>query len=109
MTDQHDHLREAIKVARQKCAAGEREKWWTIAPDHLAALADAAESTLPKTKMAEVWRVEFASKGTTRWFCGTSTYDTEADARFAAESMRCVRGDKDCIRVTGPHQQEIPA
>lgn len=111
----HEKLREAIKYAR-KHAREERAAWPNLGlkvPDLLDALADAAESTLPKTKMVEVWRVEWAVKFSDGWVAVAGHYATEREAREWARSLeigspRC-DGCYSCIRVTGPWQQEIPA
>lgn len=63
--------------------------------------------TKPKTKMVDVWRVEYVKRipGTADDPCAI-TYLNRADAeRRAAElpDFYCT-----CVRVTGPHQQEMP-
>lgn len=92
----HDKLREAIR----------QMKMWM--PKHPAAVwanavLAAAESTLPKTKMVEVWRVE--------WCAGqqphSQTFLWRDTADHVAENLRGHR-ECSCIRVTGPHMQEIP-
>lgn len=71
--------------------------------DWLKILA-AAESTLPKTKMVNYWLVEYARYGEP----GIIRYGSGLEADNSAAEMR--RGDHlACIRVTGPHLQEVPA
>lgn len=65
----------------------------------------------PKTKTVEVWRVEYAQRASNEhpWWPYTSTaFWHRADAeKFAAD--RAGFSGVACIRITGPHQQEIPA
>lgn len=77
-------------------------------------LIDAAEAhlaTLPKVKMVEVWRVEFAlanlPPGQAEPLC--YVYHTRQRAEREAEKQRREPALYACIRVTGPHQQEVPA
>jgi hypothetical protein len=70
----------------------------------LLAAAAAYLATLPKTKMVEVWRVEFSRAGMA--FC--CQFDDLDTAEVNAESFRH-QPHLSCIRVTGPHQQEVPA
>ena len=69
-------------------------------------LVDAAEAhlaTLPRTRMVEVWRVEWAQAS--HPFCVQQESQSAAD-----EYAEIVRTwiDASCIRVTGPFQQEVP-
>ena len=61
------------------------------------------------TKMVEIWRVEYAERHhvTGDWLPCTDTWPTEAYIRNAAEILRG-RSDVACIKVSGPHLQEIP-
>lgn len=113
-----EKLREAIQNVRAfaqtgiACADGRRgppngnETW-----EEILAVCRAAESTLPKTKMVEVWIVHFAVKrheeGQWAADCMPMT-EGEAETRKEAAGM-----ERDpmyaYIRVTGPHQQEIPS
>ena len=65
--------------------------------------------TAPRTKTVEVWRVEFACKvdadANEAWLPVTRTFMNERSARDAAGDFS---GRYACIKVTGPHQQEIP-
>jgi hypothetical protein len=96
-----------------------------VAGGHLPSFANAcevgtilrwarAEAMKPKTKTAQVWRVEYVedtdvTPGRTRHWCPmVQNFDTEAGADRHAKNMRehhCYA----CIRVTGPHEQEVPA
>lgn len=72
----------------------------------------AARSTLPRTKMVEVWRVEFCVvSGDTRsaepWRAGVWTFRERIDAKV--EANKAMPPNYRCVRITGPHQQEVPA
>ena len=74
----------------------------------------AAESTLPRTKMVEVWRVEWATPAT-GWspespthFPTCHTYPTRQLANERAEEMAKAHDRYRCVKVTGPHRQEVP-
>ena len=96
MSDQ-ENLRDAIKWARSHAAV-----FGSVQPSYPLLLADAAESTLLRTKMVEVWRVEFAHGSVPHVYHFTK----EDEARSWERSPpHCYS----CIRVTGPHMQEIPA
>jgi len=104
MSDADDNLREAIKVVRKY--ADDPGSIWPGSSDPyevLRVLIAAAESTLPKTKTVEVWHVE--------WALGSHPmihlYLSEADARKNA-TLLAQEQHRTCIRVTGPHQQEVP-
>ena len=104
MTD-HDKLREAIEHIR---------KWGTDtfngSHTKMAIVLAAAESTLPKTRMVEVWRVEWASHHATRgWSAFSKGEGSLAEAESYVRYLKSVRTDCQCIRVTGPHMQEVPA
>lgn len=61
-------------------------------------------ATLPKIKEVEVWRTEYATNGVPSIL---SWYTREAADAWAdgAKSLDYI----DCIRVTGPHKQRVPA
>lgn len=107
---EHDKLRAVIADARIWTTPGERHG---VATDRLGEwlniLADAAESTLPKTKMVEVWHVEFAQPHGTEWLALLHTFRDEATAKRRAATWADDYKGARCIRVTGPHQQEVPA
>ncbi len=106
----HEKLREAIEWARGRLPARDGELAWSTSQiAWLRALADAAESTLPRTKMVEVWRVEYAvQNGADFWIPTVATSSTKDDAeKNAADIAKAPRNR--CIRVTGPFQQEVPA
>lgn len=105
MTD-HDKLRGIVRQAHafiDGARIGSMERYLTASD--LLLLADAAESTLPKTKMVEVWRVEWAGAGNS--IPMIEQFGALLEAEDFANGRR-VAGRK-CIRVTGPHQQEVPA
>lgn len=70
---------------------------------HAAARAHLA--TLPRTKMVERWHVEWVSASS-----GDSCIDVRPTADEAAEEAAHRKSqDMRCVRVTGPHQHEVPA
>lgn len=77
----------------------------------ILAAAQAHLDTLPKTKMVEVWRVEFAqvkSQTLATWEAASAAFSTRAEAHQYAQIVTgwsCTAH----IKITGPHQQEIPA
>ncbi len=84
------------------------ERWQTADYRETAIiLLDAARAhlaTLPKTMMFSVWRVEYAQGG----FPYSASFHTRIEADRYEATVRNW-GDTSCIRVTGPHQQEVPA
>lgn len=96
-------LRQAIDWARSFAHNLES----SLLADQVAMLADAAESTLPKTRMVEVWYVTYAWQDTAGWHPGIASvaYESRHDAEeIAAEKSR---GGGHAVRITGPHAQEI--
>jgi hypothetical protein len=88
--------------------------------DQAAALALAAEAhlaTLPKTAKVSFWRVEFARMGSAgKWIpdCTNGSHASpftreEAEREAASLAGEDTLEEYRCIRVTGPHEQEIPA
>jgi hypothetical protein len=82
----------------------------TIHPKHgskvgmLIDLLNERIATLPRTKMVEVWRVEYASNGLP---CIVS-FETRGGADgwvSGASGLAYIA----CIKVTGPHEQVVPA
>lgn len=72
-------------------------------------LKEVTESTLTEpvcTKTVEVWRVEWAVRSCGDWRPCADHFDDEAKARHHASHME---RDFDCVRVTGPHFQTVPA
>ncbi len=100
--DEHDKLREAIKEARQHWYPG------TTGARILEPVLAAAESTLPKTKMVEVWRVEWARQNSRdQWMPASVAFTSKAEADdFVVVAQSAGHA---CIHITGPHQQEVPA
>jgi hypothetical protein len=62
-----------------------------------------------RTRTVEVWRIEYAERHhvTGDWLPCTDTWPTEEYIRAKEEDLRG-RSDVACIRVTGPHKQEVP-
>lgn len=102
-------LEEAIKMARRGGGDISSGVCLQMTVGELHALADAAEAhlaALPKTAMVAVWHIEFASYGKPVIWTRTD----RGDADSAAADMRKVGTDQyQCVRVTGPHRQEVPA
>lgn len=78
---------------------------------NLRLLIEHARDSLPKTKMVECWHLCFAKRrhvGAVWEPEVMPMWEGEAEARQEAANME---GDElyACIRVTGPHQQEVPA
>lgn len=71
------------------------------------ALAQAARACLP-TKLIKVWRVESTYRVDGTWRAVAEHYMSRADADDEARKQYD-EGTYFCIRVTGPHEQEIPA
>ena len=90
--------------------------WWATAPNgsHFDVARAAYRAlydhyTAPRTKTVEVWRVEFAERHhvTGDWLPCTETWPTEDYIRRKEDDLRG-RSDVACVKVTGPHQQEVP-
>lgn len=100
----HDKLKEALEWARRVV---------NLAPDgwrQLGIIVDAAESTLPKTKMVEVWRVEWAQLRPEGWCGEAEHWPSKAGAESRVQRLeQLLNPGISCIRITGPHQQEVPA
>ena len=88
---------EAAKAWLQKCLYPE-------SPAETALKAvEAAIAALPKTKMIEVWHVEYVVAGLPQ----ISIRMTKAEAEMSAipsNTLTC-----SCVRITGPHRHEVPA
>lgn len=69
------------------------------------AAAQAHLATLPKTKMVEHFRVEGWHSLSGPW---VACYSTKDAAECTAAAFRKA-GAHSCIKVTGPHLQEVPA
>jgi len=66
--------------------------------------------TAPRTKTVEVWHCESAVKTKDGFSPHVSAHRTRALAEKNADALRKASCDTfACIRVTGPHQQEVPA
>lgn len=106
----HEKLREAIRRSYKGelstgAPLGDMRTMRTVYEGDLLRLRDAAESTLPKTKMVETWHVEAVAHDNEP---AIFVRLTEVAASNLAASFHGV-GHWSCIRVTGPHQQEVPA
>jgi len=86
--------------------------WWATAPrgNHFDVARAAYRAlydhyTAPRTKLAEKWHIEYVGDNT------TECYVFVLPSKEAAEQKAKEMADKNygrCIRVTGPHQQEVP-
>lgn len=101
-------LREAIKWARELADSP------TATSFLLIALADAAESTLPKIRVVQVWHLEwdiqiFPSGDDSRtpyWRPCVDAFVTKRDAEEAGQKLGRHAFH---IGVTGPYSREVPA
>ncbi len=101
---EQDKLRDAIKEARQHWYPG------TTGARILEPVLAAAESTLPKTKMVEVWAVWCLSEGggdLVGYIAEAIAYPTKAQAD--EEARKSINDGNLGVHVTGPHMQEVPA
>lgn len=67
--------------------------------------------TLPRTKMVEVWRVEWAVLAINKWVpkhYGEPTKETAEHFLSQLLAADTYGNTVRCARVTGPHQQEVP-
>ena len=98
------HVLDAMDMARLDSKGG----CVTSLRDGYRALYD--HYTAPRTKTVSVWRLEFAYKKPPEgpWVPRSVGYETKAEAEQKAKDLAEVFFHA-CIRVTGPHQQEVPA
>lgn len=75
----------------------------------LIAAACAHLATLPKTKMIEVWHVEYSARPNGGWQPEIEIRDSEREAGHRAARLREMPNECTCIKVTGPHKREVPA
>jgi len=104
----HDKLREAITEVRQRMAGNSMYVGNSIVlVRDIEQVLAAAESTLPKTKMVEVWHSEWCWRNEPK----IAVHFSQAAAIADADHLRRLneKCEWSCIRVTGPHQQEVPA
>jgi len=105
MTDP-DKLREAIWRVRSLLVPTRSDD------DARVIVCDAAESALPTTRTVEVWHIEYAARtGMGNAAVYTPFVVVCASVGIRDETARSLSRDPmaSCIRVTGPHQQEVPA
>ncbi len=70
----------------------------------VVAAAEAHLATLPRYEEVDVWRVEWAATG------GVPCIDQHTDKSFVEQVAEEKRNfGRQCIRVTGPHKQRVPA
>lgn len=104
----HDKLREALGHVH-RVFANQGGCTVTVCADDLRILRAAAESTLPKTKMVEVWHVEYTVwTHENVWEPRVEVCGDKVIAEARAIHKRNINRQS-AIRVTGPHLQEVPA
>ncbi len=81
---------------------------WNKVVGAIFSAAEAHLATLPKTKEAQVWRVEYAENTLSGWEPMVIQCDALADAGNEARRLDGYVGYA-CIRVTGPFKQTVPA
>lgn len=113
---EHEMLKEAIALARRWISEHSPRTGlagFRLMPKDLQRLADAAESTLPRTKMVETWHCAWSTRSPGGDFVHVNAYLTEGGARDHAESLESGGNNSGVqmfgIKVTGPHQQEVPS
>jgi hypothetical protein len=93
-----------LKVLRAMSAehAISDDNWVEVMRAAYRALYD--HYTAPRSKQVEVWHVEYCNGSVPRV---DDPYISRMDAERGADAHR--RSGHQCIRVTGPHEQEVPA
>lgn len=103
----HDKLREAIAWARTYVSGGTSAGYINA----MTALIAAAESTLPKTKMVEVWHIIYCERVDTaarhQWEPRIGLAQSADFAQAVADAYRGQDHRYRHVSVTGPHQQEV--
>lgn len=100
-----EKLREACLKYRRHI---EKHGPYALDIDALLLIMSAAESILPKTKMIEVWHVEYAELEFGHWVSKIRIVDSKSGAETFGTLLKNPAIFA-CIRVTGPHKHEIPA
>lgn len=112
-----DELRAALEATcpqqAQTGADGVCRATITVPLKTLQMVREAAEhhlATLPRTKMVEMWHCESAVDVGRGFQCHVSAHESRDSAEASAAVLRVSTNAKfACIRVTGPHSQEVPA
>jgi hypothetical protein len=100
-------VREAIRLLR---AYFNNERGLTIPADEMTSreamevVTEVAERTLPRTKEVEVWHVEYVLLPN---LPAVNVYRTHREAQQLANGFKDPVAQ--CVRVTGPHKQQVPA
>lgn len=110
---EQDKLRAAIKKHLQALQSQVDQGLDTIGVRHEAAeefalILRAAESTLPKTKKVEVWRLEYALTNGTEWHPTDQVFTDFMKMTEREGYMLLNPSWFACVRRTGPHQIEVP-
>lgn len=116
MPTDHDKLRKAITDLRATSDFGvvisptDQRRAKTVWVEVLDRVLAAAESTLPKTKTAQVWRAEYCTAQTDgTWLPQCQQFHTIEQRDERVKFMRESPQWYSLITVSGPHAQEIPA
>lgn len=76
---------------------------------YTALYAELSKPPEPETKEVEVWRVEYPVYGGAGWEPRVDMCWDKASAESCAIRIRQISSRPDCITVTGPHKQRVPA
>jgi len=99
-------LRSAIdRAKRDLCSFDGKDR---AISELLISAAEKHLATLPQTREVETWHVEYARQYGDGWFAEIE--GALCDSRTAAAVAESLRlGGAKCVRVTGPHRQQVPA
>lgn len=104
MSDTIDRAKLGAAINFLRTYNGKASQWNTV-----LAAAEAHLATLPRTKMVNTWRVEFAERQPSDdWLPGSHTFTSKEQADEYEASLKALRPSLRCIRVTGPHSHEVP-
>ena len=110
MTD-HDKLRVALRYPEYTTQGyGHTAGSIVLSAEAYAIIRAAAESTLPRAAVAEVWRAEYCTAQTDgTWLPQCQQFHTRAQRDERVEFMRQNPQWFASISVSGPHRQAVPA
>lgn len=88
----------------------ERKHGWRSAFDisRMKVIHDALSKLAPKTKIVDVWRIEYAWKAPDGWKACIYQGEDEATMLRYASDIRRQPHTYACVKMTGPHKQEKP-
>lgn len=97
-----DAITAMIEASAASTSTGKSGQWRDI--------YNALRAHLAKpTREVDVWRVEYAEASPDGYIPSCETHDTAAEAESAARNFHLSAPAYECIRVTGPHKQTVPA